>query len=275
MLKSMTGFGSEEARIAPLGKVRIELKSSNHKFLDMVFHLPDGFLSLEDRIKKEIEAAIKRGRITCVVNVTQGEAHQIFINKPLLKNYILALRQIEKECAVQDELSLETLVHLPGVLSLSESRIPKESIWPRLKGLVRQALAGLESMRQKEGKSTCAYLKKQAEILTNNLRLIKARFKKVISRKAASLESDEERASFLKDTDISEELDRLAFHIRNFTSKLNKAGPVGKELDFIAQEMQREANTIAAKSCDTAVSARTVAVKSLIEKIREQAQNVE
>lgn len=275
MLNSMTGFGSRQAKISPFGKVSVELRSSNHKFLDMVFHLPEGFLSLEDRIKKEIEAKIKRGRLTCVVNIMREEAPSVFINKPLLKNYITELKNIKKHFDLKDGVGLDTLIHLPGILSLAESRIPKERIWPRLNLLVNQVLDDLVGMRQKEGRALYTYLKRRAQALSNNLGIIERKSRKITMDKCAQIKIDEERASFLKQVDITEELERLTFHIRNFKNKLAKRGPIGKELDFIAQEMQREANTMGAKSCSAAISARAVQLKSQIEKIREQVQNIE
>lgn len=275
MLKSMTGFGRRETTIAPFGKVCVELRSANHKFLDLVFHLPEGFLSLEDRIKKAIEAQIKRGRVTCVVSIVGGQSPAIFINKPLLRNYILALKNIQTQFRIKDNACLDTLIHLPGILSLAESRIPKERIWPRLNLLVNQALLDLVKMRSKEGRALSAYLKTRAQTLDQSLNAIKTRFKQIIKDKIAGMETNDERSSFLKDTDITEETERLAFHIRNFKNKILKRGPIGKELDFIAQEMQREANTIGAKSFDAAISGKVVQIKSSIEKIREQLQNIE
>jgi len=275
MIDSMTGFGGREAKILPFGKICIELRSSNHKFLETVLHLPEGFLFLEDRIKKEIEAKIKRGRVTCVVNIIGGQSSSVFINRGLLNNYILALREIKKLFGMKDEVSLDTLIHLPGVLSLEVNTITKVRIWSGLKTLLHQALNDLVKMRQKEGRALCVYLKSRAEALKTSLGMLKTRFKKVIQDKMAKLESDEERINFLKDTDITEETERLAFHIQNFINKLSQSGPLGKELDFIAQEMQREANTIGAKSCDALISNRVVNIKSQIEKIREQLQNIE
>jgi len=130
-------------------------------------------------------------------------------------------------------------------------------------------------MRQKEGRATYVYLKNRLEALKADLGIINSRFKKIVPHKLAKIASDEERASFLKVADISEELERLAFHIKNFWHKLSQLGPLGKELDFIAQEMQREANTVGAKSFDKIVSAKVVQLKSQIEKIREQVQNIE
>lgn len=275
MLKSMTGFGSRVGEVSGLGKVSAELRSTNHKFLDMVFHLPEGLLFLEERIKKEIETKVKRGRLTCVVNIVEPRVAQVSINKALLKKYVAAFKEIKGQFKIQDALRLDTLIHLPGVLSLSETRPAKASIWPGLHALVRKALGDLLKMRQKEGRALSVYLKNRAVALDKELQRIKQRFSKVIPQKLTEFKTDEERASFLKERDISEEIERLSFHIRNFKNKLLQNEPVGKELDFIAQEMQREANTMAAKSLDAHISAQVVETKAQIEKIREQAQNIE
>ncbi len=274
-MQSMTGFGSREAEVAGLGKISVELRSTNHKFLEIVFHLPEGFLSLEDRIKKLIESKIKRGRLICSINITGTNSASLQINKGLLKQYLSSLKNIKREFGIHDEISFNTLIHLPGILSAAENKSLGPSIWPRLKILASQALEELVKTRQKEGKALFVHLKNRAEALQANLGYIRARFKKAIKDKLSQLNSDEERSSFLKDTDISEEIERLAFHIQNFRNRLSRQEPIGKELDFIAQEMQREANTMAAKSFDIAVSARVIQVKSQVEKIREQVQNIE
>ena len=275
MIQSMTGFGSREAGVKALGKICVELRSSNHKFLEVVFHLPEGALFLEDRIKKAIEAKIKRGRVICAINIIESKAPPVFINKALLKQYISELKNIKGQFRIKDELSINTLIHLPGVLSLEESRIFKEEIWPALKILVRRSLDGLIKSRQKEGRALFRFLKNRSEMLNAYIGIVKIKFKKAIKTKLSRIPLDEERTGFLKDTDVTEEIERLEFHIRNFKNKLSKDGPIGKELDFIAQEMQREANTLAAKSFDASISARVVQIKSQIEKIREQVQNIE
>jgi len=274
-MKSMTGFASTEMMLAPFGKIFLEIRSTNHKFLEIVFHLPVGFLSLEDKLKKNIEARIKRGRVVCVMNILGSPANKIFIDKRLLKNYISTLQNIREDARIKEGIRLDTLIHLPGVLSLGEDRRSKAKIWPRLKTLLHKTLDDLVAMRQKEGQALYIYLNKSAQALQTNLGMVKTKFKKLIKDKLAELKTPEERSSFLKDTDITEEIERLAFHSRNFKNKLSKAGPIGKELDFIAQEMQREANTMGAKSCDALVSSRVVEMKSQIEKVREQLQNIE
>jgi len=274
-MQSMTGFASKEMTLLPFGKISLEIRSTNHKFLESVLHLPVGFISLEEKIKKEIEARIKRGRVVCVMNVSGGPNNKVFINKGLLKNYVTALQNIQRQSGLKDAVRLDTLIHLPGVLSLTENRISKIQIWPRLRILVRKTLEGVWRMRQKEGQALYNYLKIRAGVLDRSLGIVQARFKKVVKDKIARLTTQEERSSFLKETDITEEIERLAFHIKNFKKKISQVGPIGKELDFIAQEMQREANTMGAKSCDAVISSRVVQIKSQIEKIREQLQNIE
>ncbi|MDD5567797.1 MAG: YicC family protein [Candidatus Omnitrophica bacterium] len=275
MIQSMTGYGSFETIIPLLGKVSVELRSTNHKFLETVLHLPEGSLSMEERIKKAIESKVKRGRVTFSLNVSARREGNVFINKELLKKYIARINSIKNEFMIDDGLDMNTLIHLPGVLALEEEKVSPESVWPGLKTAVNAAIDNLVKTRIKEGKALQGYLRKQAEELRLELSTIILKLKRALKGKLKNLTTDEERASFVKDTDTTEEIDRLCFHIRNFKNKLVKGGTIGKELDFIAQEMQREANTMAAKTFDVSVSAQVLKMKSLIEKIREQAQNIE
>jgi len=271
----MTGFGGAEVEVRGYGKISVELRSTNHKFLEVILHLPEGSLSLEEKIKKIIESKIKRGRVTCAVNLSGKQTGDASVNKALLKKYLEKLKSIKKELNLSDDLSLTALINLPGVLTLEEKRVSPESLWPKLKLALNTAVSNLTQARMKEGAALGVYLKKQAQELKERLSGIKAILKKSLKARLVSLATDEERAVFLKDTDTTEEIDRLDFHINNFKSKIIANGSVGKELDFIAQEMQREANTLAAKTFDLAVSAQVLKIKSLIEKIREQAQNIE
>lgn len=275
MISSMTGFGSQEAEIDSIGRICVELRCTNHKFLETVFHLPDGMLSLEDKLKKEIEGKIRRGRIFCAINIKGKEAQGIFVNRKLLKNYLHELNGIKKEFKIKDGLALDSLIRLPGILSLKENKPAGMHIWECLKPLLQQALLELLKTRQKEGRALAGLLKNRTELLKKDLVLIKRRFGFAVKSRLRKIQSDEERLAFLKGADIAEEMDRLSFHIKNFQQKIVKGGSVGKELDFITQEMQREANTLAAKSFDLVISGRAVQMKSQIEKIREQVQNIE
>jgi len=275
MINSMTGFGSREAEITSIGRISVELRCTNHKFMETVFHLPEGMLSLEDKLKKEIEAKVLRGRVFCAINIKGQEAQGIFVNRRLLKNYLHELNSLKKEFKIKDGMSLDSLIRLPGILSLKENKPAGIHIWEHLKPLLLQALAELLKTRHKEGRALAGLLSKRSELLKKDLILIKRRFALAVKSRMRSIKSEEERLAFLKSADIAEEIDRLTFHIKNFQQKIAKGGSVGKELDFITQEMQREANTLAAKSFDLLISGRAVQMKSQIEKIREQVQNIE
>ncbi len=274
-MQSMTGFASCVAEVPEFGKVSVELRSSNHKFLEIVFHMPPGFLSFEEKIKKEMEAYITRGRITCAVTVVGGEGSAVRINKSLVKYYIGLGKELNEDFGISGSISVDTLLHLPGVLVQDGNAPVNTDVWQRIKPLVNKSIAGLVATRTREGKSLHGILQRRARQLNADLTMVKARFKKACSQKLEQLKTDEERSTFLKVTDITEEIERLAFHISNFQKRLARTGSIGKELDFIAQEMQREVNTLAAKTFDTVISGRVVQMKSQIEKIREQVPNAE
>ena len=274
MISSMTGFGSYEAEVDSIGRISVELRCTNHKFAESVFHLPEGMISVEDKLKKEIENRIRRGRVYCAINIKGQAAQGIFVNRKLLKSYLHELNGIKREFKIDDGLSLDSLIRLPGILSLKENKPMGVHIWEKIKPIFLQALANLLKARQKEGRALASLLKNRGDLLKNDLVFIKRRFAVVVKNKVNKMQA-EDRLAFLKGADISEEIDRLYFHIRNFQAKIVKGQSVGKELDFITQEMQREANTLAAKSFDLIISGRAVQMKSQIEKIREQVQNIE
>jgi uncharacterized protein (TIGR00255 family) len=274
-IESMTGFGAGEMNVPGVGGVSCELRSTNHKFLEVILHLPDGYLSLEERAKGEIEARLKRGRVVCVIAVQGAIMTDVCVNENLLNGYVRAIRRIGKKLRLKDDVNINTLINLPGVLSTAEKKASADKLWPPLKKALDAAIAGLCRMRLKEGRRLVAHLVGLTAVLARDLRFVEARFKKTISEKIPQLKTDIEKNGFLKEIDITEEIERLGYHIASFSEKLRGAGPVGKELDFICQEMQREANTMGAKSSDTKISGTVVQMKSTIEKLREQAQNIE
>jgi len=275
IINSMTGFGCQETEIDSVGRISVELRCTNHKFLETVFHLSEGLLSLEDKLKKEIEGKIKRGRIYCAINIKGQLAQGIFVNRKLLKNYLHELNSVKKEFKINDGLGLDSLIRLPGILSLKEDKPIGAHIWDKLKPVFLQALASLLVARQKEGKALAGLLNERSARLKKDLVFIKRRFVVAVKNKLKKIQAEDERLAFLKGADVAEETDRLHFHINNFQHKIAQGGAVGKELDFITQEMQREANTLSAKSFDLIISGRAVEMKSQIEKIREQVQNIE
>jgi len=274
-IESMTGFGAGEINVRYQGKISCEIRSTNHKFLEMILHLPEGYLSLEERVKNEIASRVKRGRVVCVITVMGSLSSDVFVNENLLNGYAKAIRRIGTQLKLKGDVSIDTLVNLPGVLSTAENRVAPNKLWQTLQKAVDGALDDLHGMRLREGEKLVSHLKRLSRELDKDLGFVKDRFKKSVSEKIQSLKTDVEKTVYLKDIDITEELERLSFHISNLDGKLRGAGPVGKELDFVCQEMQREANTMGAKSSDIKITGKVVQMKSTIEKLREQVQNIE
>ena len=276
MIKSMTGFGKGRGYISPWGRVSVEIRSVNHRFLDIVLHLPEGLLLFEQRLREEIGKRIKRGHIICRLEINALQLKKPVLNKYLIKEYHLSLKRISRQLNLKDkDIDINTLIGLPGVLSMQ----PQSSLslsWRRLKPLVNKALDRLVQRRELEGRALYRDLGIRMQRLGQMLTMVKSRFKKVTQRRLGLYNTEEEKSSFLKSSDINEEIVRLAFHLKNFTRCFrNKKTVIGKELDFILQEMQRETNTIGAKSIDILISSKVIGMKSEIEKMREQVQNVE
>jgi uncharacterized protein (TIGR00255 family) len=274
MLNGMTGFGKAEKN-TPWGRIHLELRSLNHRFLEIVFHLPEHFVALEEDLKNIISGRVRRGRVLCSLNF-EPSTNVTSINIGLAKSYVKELRRLKQVLGLKkEEIKLETILSLPGLLSVSGDKRLLEKIAPQIKHLLRQALAKLIYMRQQEGRAIVRDFRRRLGMITKELESIKLRIKKVIAEKRKTFSSPEEFSAFLKDSDISEEVVRMNFHLKNFSSQITKPASDGKELDFIAQELQREINTVSAKSVDALISTSAVKIKSQVEKLREQLQNVE
>jgi uncharacterized protein (TIGR00255 family) len=274
MIRSMTGFGRARGFIPSWGRVSLEIRSTNHRFLDIVLHLPEGFLYLEQRLKEAVGRRIKRGHIICRLEVNPLKVKKPILNKNLIKEYYLSLKQVAARLNLNEDININTLATLPGIWSV-QSQSCSSLNWDRVKPLVKKALDRLIKRRQQEGRVLYRDLVVRAQRTGEILGTIKRRFKKVIKQRLSLYKTEEEKNGFLRGSDINEEVVRLGSHLRNCTHCLNNKRAVGKELDFILQEMQREANTIGAKSVDAIISNKVIGMKSEIEKMREQVQNVE
>ncbi len=275
MIKSMTGFGNSQIIDNLLGKLSLEIRSLNHRFLEMAFNLPSGFSYLEDNLREEISKKIKRGRILVSLAIEKRSYEKIAINRGAIKNYHSLLNKIKKQLALKEGLKLDILLGLPGVVSLREIPLSQIRVKSKIKELLKAALKRLDTNRKMAGRVLGDDLKRRNKRLKQRLDAIRKRFRVIIGQRAARIENIEERASFIKTADITEELTLLKFYLDSFKAKLNKSYPVGKELDFLAQEMQREINTLTAKSFDVRIIKDAIEMRSQIEKIREQLQNVE
>ncbi len=291
-MRSMTGYGRAEADHAGR-KFSVELNSVNRKQSDIVINLPRDLAELETRIRQTINENISRGRTNATVTFHSGPngARNLALDAELARSYHEAMRALQKELNAPGEITISTILQAPGVMRLPEQAVDAEEAWPAIDRALRAALADLIKMREREGKHLAKDLIHRLKAIRRKLKEIRAFHPDVVKRYRAALidriqkaglpiVSDDERLlkeiSFFADrTDVSEELTRLESHLAQFAHHLRSKEPVGRTLEFIVQEMFRELNTLGAKANDAAISQRVIACKAELEKIREQAQNLE
>lgn len=274
MITGMTGFGSRSFSYKGRRFV-VNIRSVNHKFLDFVINLPDGFFNLETRIKKELSGPLNRGRTTFQLMSIDQPKRKPILDEGLLLDYFRLIKDIGRSLKIKQEIGLVDIINLPGIIYLRGVDECLNKIF--LSGFyktMKRALEDLVLLRKKEGKQIYLDFTRQTQAISQRLKSIKARLDKIIGFQKTKLSPDELK-DFLKDYNVEEEIKRLEFHIITFKQTMAKAAPVGKVLDFITQEMQREINTLSAKFRDSRVSYLSVLIKDEIEKIREQLQNVE
>jgi uncharacterized protein (TIGR00255 family) len=273
MIKGMTGFG--QARLSA-GKVKalIEVKSVNHRYLDINYFLPVGFGSAENMVRQIIQQNMHRGRVTVSMKITQKEEVKAILNKDVVRMHLKNVNKLKKEFGIKGALPLQDLVQLPGVLEVREILIDPDALKPALEKSLKRALDDLISMRRSEGRSLAADISGQLKRMLLQVKKIQKKAKSILGEKKKKL-NEEEFRSAQKSSDVNEEITRLLHYIDEIAPLLKSQAAVGKKIDFIAQEMQRETNTIGSKLQDKIVSNAVIALKSKIEKIREQAQNIE
>ena len=290
----MTGYGCGEC-VSKGAKIFVELSSVNRRQVEVALSLPSEIEALEPELRKILLASVSRGRVSgrVILERPAGKANRdIIINEAQATVYKTALSKLAGEIKINNDIPLESLLRLPGVLETVDKRISSSSLLPALKKAFKQALSQLQLMRYKEGE----YLRKD---LTKRLAGLKALSKKISKQapkvivmhrkrlierlaKADIQEQDINDERFLREvvyftdrSDITEELTRLDSHFMQMQGCLRENEPVGRKLDFLAQEMFREINTIGSKANDSEIAKEVVAIKTELEKIREQVQNVE
>jgi len=273
MIKGMTGFGQAQVLTGKI-KAIIEIKSVNQRYLDMNYFLPVGFSAIENKIRQMIQKEIRRGRVTVSMKIIRKEEQEVVLNKNVARKHLRNIRRLKREVGIKGDISLSDLVRLPGVLEAKETLESPEGLWPDLEKGFRRALKGMVSMRQSEGRSLAADVNIQLNRMLLQIKKIQKKARAILNEKKKKLTSEEFRA-FQKSSDVNEEIIRLGHYIDEISPLLRSKIPVGKKIDFIAQEMQRETNTIGAKLQDKVVSSAVISLKSKIEKIREQSQNIE
>jgi len=292
MIKSMTGYGGAKGTSGKL-EISIEVRSVNNRYLDSSIKLPRVFNSLEETFKSIVHDAISRGKVDVYISIdsTKSDDIEIRINRPLVEAYVSALRTIAWENELSSEIHVADLTRFPDILQAEKREVDTEIMRTEISKILTSALCEFNEMREREGKKLSfdiaerldeiERLTKAAEEISPKSTMeyrkkLEARINEVLS----STNIDEARiltevAIFADKTAINEELVRLRSHISQLREMLLSPEPVGRKIDFIVQELNREANTIGSKGNDAEMSKVIVDLKSEIEKIREQAQNIE
>ena len=292
MIKSMTGYGRAVETVNGR-EFTVELRSVNNRYLDCSVRLPRMLSFAEDAVKQAVKASVSRGKVDVYISVRceAGEEVVVSLNKGVLEGYLSAMRRMVTEFGVQDDISVSTVSRLPEVFSVEREEIDEEQLLQDLMGVTEKALAGYDAMRSAEGVALDRDLRSRgctiAELVTlvekgNNQTVadyrarLEAKLREVLSNTAI----DESRilteaAIFADKVAVDEETVRLRSHLQQMNTMLDGGGAIGRKLDFLLQEMNREANTIGSKCTDVRLARVVVDIKAELEKIREQTQNIE
>ena len=293
-MKSMTGYGRGECARDGF-KITVELGAVNRRQSEISINLPRELEMLEAPVRDAINARVARGRVTARVAVHAAEGKisaQMHINRRLAAAYAKELARLAKQLKLSGGVTLDQIVRAPGVFQSDEELVAADNIWPAVEKALHQALVALVKMREREGAHLAKDLAARIGIMRESVEKVRRQApqtaenyrKQLLERvKSAGLESiapDDERllkevVLFADRSDISEELTRLQSHFQQFDDCRKAPEPVGRTLDFLAQEMNREINTIGSKANDAVISREVVTLKAELERFREQAQNVE
>ena len=292
MIRSMTGFGRGEATVDGRD-ITVEIKSVNHRYFEFNCRTTRGFGFLEEKLKSYIKERVSRGKIDMFVSLSQKEDTEaiVKINPSLARGYINALKKLSDEYGVKDDISVSTVSSYSDIFQVHKAPEDEEEVWNSVKPVLDTALNNFITMRETEGEKMKADVMSRAkhilsivdEIESRSPERVKeyeARLKERIEELLGSADYDEQRvitevAIFADKVAVDEETVRLRSHFDQLKNLMDGDGEVGRKLDFIIQEMNREANTIGSKANDSNLSHMVVDIKAEIEKIREQIQNIE
>lgn len=291
MVMSMTGYGRASAT-TDRGVFTVEMRSVNHRYLDLSFRMPRELSAVEDQARPLLTSRVGRGKVDVFISVhRRGPAGGAGIDLELARAYALQLQRLADELQLDGQVSLDTIMRMPDVVTTGDSVVDADELWQVIEPPFTEALARLETMRRAEGEQLVLDILGRLEFMEDGLREVRQRAPLTVEAYRARLVTrvaemvgdariDEARlatetALFADRCDYTEETVRFSSHIKQFRDTLRAQGPIGKKLDFITQEMNREANTIASKAQDAQVLAIAVEIKSELEKVREQVQNIE
>ncbi|SCP94904.1 YicC/YloC family endoribonuclease [Anaerobium acetethylicum] len=292
MIRSMTGFGRNEASDG-LKKITVEMKAVNHRYLDINIKIPKKLSFFESSIRNLLKKYLERGKVDIFISYEDLTESKLSLkyNSGLAKEYLGYLNQMSEELGLRNDVSVSVLSRYPEVFVMEEQELDEEEFWKLLEKAISGAVQQLAGTREKEGESLKTDLMKKLDEMSEQVQYIEERSPDMLKEYRAKLE--EKVRALLEDTQIDEnrmaaevvlyadkicvdeEIVRLKSHVDHMRETLNEGVSVGRKMDFIAQEMNREANTILSKANDLTISNKAIDLKTEIEKVREQIQNIE
>lgn len=292
LIKSMTGYGRAVETVNGR-EFTVEIRSVNNRYLDCTVKLPRAVSFAEDAVKQAVKASVSRGKVDVFVTVKSdnGDDTKVSLNRTAVEGYLSAMRQMVSEFGVQDDISVSAISRMPEVFTVEKPEVDEEQLQADLMGVVRKALDGYDAMRTAEGAALDADLRSRGDTIlelvcqveTGSEQTVidyRTRLENKLKEVLASTAIDESRilteaAIFADKIAVDEETVRLRSHLRQMNTMLDGGGAVGRKLDFLLQEMNREANTIGSKCSNVRLARIVVDIKAELEKIREQTQNIE
>ena len=292
MIKSMTGYGRGQATVEGMD-ITVEIKSVNHRYYEYTSRLPRTYGFLDDKLKSYLQGSISRGKVDVYVSIDIVDApgSEVAVNYALAEGYLRGLRALAERYGLRDDITVANLARYPDILTVRKAAEDEEKIWEAVRRVADMALERFLQMREREGarmredvlNRRRTILEAVAVVEERSPQTVKEHMDKVEARMRELLDTatvDEQRllteaALFADKIAVAEETVRLRSHLDQLEHMLDSGEPVGRKLDFLVQEINREANTIGSKSQDVALARTVVDMKSEIEKIREQIQNIE
>ncbi|MRH42203.1 YicC family protein [Aquibacillus halophilus] len=293
MVNSMTGYGRNVVHVNNTD-ISVEIRTVNHRFLDISTKIPRSLLVMEEQMKKVIQSFFHRGRVDIFVNI-EGEGliqRKLIVNWELMDQYITSLQEIKEKYHLNGDIPIEMVTKIEDLFTIQENEQEHDYMYDAILSAVESSSKQVAEMRSKEGQELVKDLVSRIEIIQNIVKQlgerrdiviieyrerIKARIEEYLNEDLTGdkFKLNQEVAMLAEKGDVTEEVTRLNSHISQFLKTISQKGPIGRKLDFILQEMHRETNTIGSKSNDVLISEWVVTLKSEIEKIKEQVQNVE
>lgn len=292
MIRSMTGYGRSQQTLDGR-EILVEIKSVNHRYFEFSARVPRAYGYLEEKLKSFLQGKVSRGKIEMGVTIynIEGKDALIEVNSSIAKGYVDALRKANETLELKDDITLSNLIRLPDIFNVIKNTEDEEAIWNDVKIVAEEALNSFVSMREAEGvkmredvEQRLNYIEQLVEKVDERSPMVTEAYRERLYNKLSEILNDKkideqriltEAAIFSEKTAVDEETVRLKSHINQFRSLLEINEPVGRKLDFLIQEFNRESNTIGSKAQDVEITKIVVELKSEIEKIREQIQNIE